>query len=267
MFKFLKGYQMKKKHFNKENSKSNQTTGKDIYLYGKHPVSLALENKRRIIKEVLLLATAQDKIKIPKNIPFKFVTKEQIEAHVGKEAVHQGIIARCAPLAPLDTLDIIAEANQKEKDLIVILDQVTDPHNIGAIMRSAAAFNASAVLIPQNGAPDETGVLAKSASGALELIPLIKVKNLSRAMDELKEAGFWCIGLDGYAKHSIYQTKLPKKAVIVMGSEGDGLRRLTAEKCDDTVKLPMNPKVESLNVSNACAVTLYEWNRQHLSGE
>lgn len=258
---------MKKKHFNKENNKQIFQTGKDIYLYGKHPVSLALENKRRIVKEVLLLPTAQDKIKIPKNIPFKLVSKEQIEAHVGKEAVHQGIIARCAPLPPLDTFDIIENAEQKEKDLVVILDQVTDPHNIGAILRSAAAFNASAVIIPQAGAPDETGVLAKSASGALELIPLVKVKNLSRTMDELKEAGYWCIGLDGYAKKSIYQTKLPKKAVIVMGSEGDGLRRLTAEKCDDTVKLPMNPKVESLNVSNACAVTLYEWNRQYASDE
>lgn len=257
---------MKKKNFNRENQK-NTSTGKDIYLYGKHPVSLALENKNRQVKEVLLLSGAQDKISIPKNVPFKFVSKEQIEAHVGKEAVHQGIIARCAPLPALDIIDIIENAENKDKELIVILDQVTDPHNIGAIMRSAAAFNAGAVIVPQNGAPDETGVLAKSASGALELIPLVRVKNLSRAMDELKEAGFWCIGLDGYAKHSIYQTKLPKKAVIVMGSEGDGLRRLTSEKCDDTVKLPMNPKVESLNVSNACAVTLYEWNRQHLSGE
>lgn len=258
---------MKKKNFNKDTNKNTSFAGKDIYLYGKHPVSLALENKNRIVKEVLLLSSSKDKINIPKNIPFKFVSKEQLEAHVSKDAVHQGIIARCAPLPQLDTIDIIEESNKKEKDLVVILDQVTDPHNIGAIMRSAAAFNANAVIIPQNGAPDETGVLAKSASGALELIPLVKVKNLSRAMDELKEAGFWCIGLDGYAKRSIYETTLPKKAVIVMGSEGDGLRRLTAEKCDDTVKLPMNPKVESLNVSNACAVTLYEWNRQHLSGK
>ena len=150
---------MKKKQLQKESNRNTSSTGKDIYLYGKHPVSLAIENKNRIVKEVLLLSTAQDKINIPKNIPFKFVSKEQIESHVGKDAVHQGIIARCAPLPQLDTMDIIEEADKKEKDLIVILDQVTDPHNIGAIMRSAAAFNASAVVIPQNGAPDETGVL------------------------------------------------------------------------------------------------------------
>ena len=131
-----------------------------------------------------------------------------MDALVGKEAVHQGIVARCQPLPQYDIADILDEVVD-DKALFVILDQVTDPHNIGAVLRSAAAFNAKAVIVPQNGAPDETGVLAKSASGALELIPLIKVKNLTRAMDELKENGFWCIGLDGYAKQSVYQTKLP----------------------------------------------------------
>lgn len=256
---------MKKKH-SKEFSKMGSVSQKDIYLYGKHPVSLAFENKRRIVREVLLLSSSVDKIKLPKNTPFKIVSKDQLDALVGKEAVHQGIVARCQPLPQYDIADILDEVVD-DKALFVILDQVTDPHNIGAVLRSAAAFNAKAVIVPQNGAPDETGVLAKSASGALELIPLIKVKNLTRAMDELKENGFWCIGLDGYAKQSVYQTKLPKKCVIVMGSEGDGLRRLTSESCDGTVKLPMNPAVESLNVSNACAIALYEWNRQHLSGE
>ena len=256
---------MKKKHFSRETSHSNTTQSKDIYLYGKHPVSLALTNKKRVVREVLVLSTVVDKMNIPKNVPFKIVSKEQIESLVGREAVHQGVVARCQPLPALDLFDLLDEVQDKDKILIVVLDQVTDPHNIGAVLRSAAAFNASAVIVPQNGAPDETGVLAKSASGALELIPFLKVKNLSRTIEELKENGFWCVGLDGYAKESIYQTKLPKKCVIVMGSEGDGLRRLTAEKCDTTVKLPMNPKVESLNVSNACAITLYEWNRQHLS--
>lgn len=257
---------MKKKH-SKEFLKMGMAPQKDIYLYGKHPVSLALENKRRVVREVLLLSGSVDKIKLPKNVPFKIVSKEQLDALVGKDAVHQGIVARCQPLPQYSVADVLDELSSCDKALVVILDQVTDPHNIGAVLRSAAAFNARAVIVPQNGAPDETGVLAKSASGALELIPLVKVKNLTRAMEELKENGFWCIGLDGYAKHSVYQTKLPKKCVIVMGSEGDGLRRLTSENCDDTVKLPMNPAVESLNVSNACAIALYEWNRQHLSGE
>lgn len=258
---------MKKKPHSKDFSKGNNSSQKDIYLYGKHPVSLALLNKKRVVREVLVLSTSLDKIQIPKNVPFKIVSKDQLDALVGKDAVHQGVVARCQPLPQYDIVDLLDEIQDKDYALVVILDQVTDPHNIGAVLRSAAAFNASGVIIPQNGAPDETGVLAKSASGALELIPLIKVKNLTRSMDELKENGFWCIGLDGYAKHSVYQTKLPKKCVVVMGSEGDGLRRLTSENCDDTVKLPMNPSVESLNVSNACAIALYEWNRQHLSGE
>ena len=255
---------MKKKKFNKENN-NYTSASKDVVLYGRHPVSLALQNRRRIVKEVWVLSTTLDKVKIPKNVPFKIVAKDQLEALVGKEAVHQGIVAKCQPLPTYDMGDLLDDTCEKDKALVVVLDQVTDPHNVGAVLRSAAAFNASCVIVPQNGAPDETGVLAKSASGALELIPLMKVTNLTRTMQELKDNGFWCIGLDGYAKHSIYQTKLPKKCVIVMGSEGDGLRRLTSENCDDTVKLPMNPNVESLNVSNACAITLYEWNRQHLS--
>lgn len=257
---------MKKRQHSKEFSRANNVPQKDIYLYGKHPVSLALANKRRVVREVLVLSGSLDKIQIPKNVPFKIVSKEQLDSLVGKEAVHQGIVARCQPLPQYDVMDLVDEVADKEHALFVVLDQVTDPHNIGAVLRSAAAFNACGVIVPQNGAPDETGVLAKSASGALELIPLVKVKNLTRAMQELKENGFWCIGLDGYAKHSVYQSKLPKKCVIVMGSEGDGLRRLTSENCDDTVKLPMNPAVESLNVSNACAIALYEWNRQHHLG-
>ena len=255
---------MKKKKNNREHNSYPQSQ-KDVVLYGRHPVSLALQNPRRVVREVLLLSSTLEKIKIPKNIPFKIVSKEQIESLVPKDAVHQGIVAKCQSLPAYDMGDLLNDSETKDKVLVVILDQVTDPHNVGAVLRSAAAFNASCVIVPQNGAPDETGVLAKSASGALELIPFMKVTNITRVMEELKENGFWCIGLDGYAKHSIYQTKLPKKCVIVMGSEGEGLRRLTSQNCDDTVKLPMNPSVESLNVSNACAITLYEWNRQHLS--
>lgn len=249
----------------KSGTSSLKPIGKDIFLYGHHPVMLALSNKRRQVKEIFAVKNAFDKITIPSQIPVHIVSKEQIDTLVGKESVHQGIAARCTPLSFYALEDLLNDTLQDEKTLVVILDQVTDPHNIGAILRSATAFHAAAVIVPESGAPEETGTLAKSASGALELIPFIRVSNLARAMDLLKKQGFWCIGLDGYATHTIYQTKLPKKCVVVMGSEGDGLRRLTAENCDDTVKLPMDTRVESLNVSNACAVTLYEWNRQHLS--
>lgn len=251
---------MAKQHFSK---KQNTPKQKEVFLFGRHPVSLALQNKRRVIKEIYALSGSLEKLKIPQHIPTRIVTREQLDSFVGKGAVHQGLVARCLPLEPYNEDEIIQSLSSKKHSLVVILDQVTDPHNVGAVLRSAAAFNANCVVIPQNSSPDETGTLAKSASGALELIPLIQAKNLVRFIEKLKKIGFWCIGLDGYANHSIYQTKLPAKCIIVMGSEGDGLRRLTAENCDDTVKLPMNPNVESLNVSNACAITLYEWNRQH----
>lgn len=243
----------------------NETKGKskDVWLYGIHPVTLALKNKNRVIKELWLTNSAAGEFEIPKDIPFRIVDRSQIESVVGKEAVHQGVALKTAPLKPYSIDDLLADTENDGKALVVILDQVTDPHNIGAIMRSSVAFKAKAVIIPDAGAPEETGTLAKSASGALELIPLIKVSNLARSMEALKKAGFWCVGMDGYAKESLNAHKLPQKCVIVMGSEGDGLRRLTAENCDYMVKLPMNEAIESLNVSNACAIALYEYYRTH----
>ncbi|MBQ9089859.1 MAG: 23S rRNA (guanosine(2251)-2'-O)-methyltransferase RlmB [Alphaproteobacteria bacterium] len=255
-------FKQKKQHQTVSHTKN---TTHLLLLYGRHPVTLALTNPRRKIKELLMTKGAMDGVQIPHDIPVRIVNREQLEALVGKEAVHQGVVAKCCPLETYTIEDLINETRLDKKTLVVVLDQVTDPHNIGAILRSATAFFAKAVIVPEAGTPEETGVLAKSASGALELTPYIRVSNLARALDLLKKNGFWCIGLDGYASHSIYETALPDKCVIIMGSEGDGLRRLTAEKCDDTVKLPMDTRVESLNVSNACAVTLYEWNRQHLS--
>ena len=197
---------------------------------------------------------------LPKNMVIHPADRKLLDSLVGQNAVHQGIVAKCDPLPPVDFRAFVQSVKDKEKALIVILDQVTDPHNIGAIMRSAVAFNASAVIMPEAGAPGESGTLAKSASGATELIPLIRVSNLAHAMDSLKKAEFWCVGLDGYAKSYITDSKLPKKCALVLGAE-DGMRRLTMENCDMVVKLPMNSAIESLNVSNAAAVAMYEWNR------
>lgn len=253
------------KKYNKNEKQFNTfpKSREEVLLYGRHPVTLALHNSKRKIKELYLIKNATENFKVPNNIPVHWCLKEQLDNLVGKDAVHQGFVARCGLLQNNTVEDLINETVNQKQTLIVVLDQVTDPHNIGAILRSAAAFNASAVIVPEVGTPTETGVLAKSASGALELVPYIRVSNLSRTMELLKKNGFWCIGLDGYATHTIYETKLPSKCVVVMGSEGSGLRRLTAQNCDDTVKLPMNSAVESLNVSNACAITLYEWNRQY----
>lgn len=236
---------------------------KDVLLYGRHPIELALRNKNRRILDLYHTREALATIQLPASIPARCVDKAYLDGLVGRDALHQGLVARCAPLIQPTPEDVIKSLKEATSAVIMILDQVTDPHNIGAVLRSSVAFDAAAVIVPQAGAPEETGTLAKSASGALELIPWIRVANLSRLMDKLKEAGFWCIGLDGYAEQSITAQKLPAKCAFVMGSEGSGMRRLTREMCDYCVKLPMNPTIESLNVSNAAALTLYEFRRQY----
>lgn len=234
---------------------------KGLWIYGTHPVEMALQNRRRHIHEIWCAKGVSDSLKIPRDISLKTVTRDQLDSLLGAGTLHQGIAVKCDPLPPVALEDIVAHSHQQDATLIVLLDQVTDPHNIGAVLRSAAAFNAAAVVVPDAGAPEETGVLAKSACGALELIPFVRVTNLVRAMAYLKKEHFWCVGMDGYAKKTIAEEKLPSRCALVMGSEGDGMRRLTAENCDYTVKLPMNKAVESLNVSNACAIALYEWHR------
>ena len=223
-------------------------------------VSLAVKNPRRKIKEIYVTKETAAEMNFPANLVVRPADRHLLDSMVGQGAVHQGVVAKCEPLAPIDLKDFIKTVENKDKCLVVVLDQVTDPHNIGAIMRSAVAFHAAAIIMPEAGAPNEAGVLAKSASGATELLPMIRVPNLARALEMLKKADFWCVGLDGYAKDYITDHKLPKKCVMILGAE-DGMRRLTMESCDMVVKLPMNPEIESLNVSNAAAVAMYEWNR------
>ncbi|MDD3669138.1 MAG: 23S rRNA (guanosine(2251)-2'-O)-methyltransferase RlmB [Alphaproteobacteria bacterium] len=233
-----------------------------LLLYGRHPVALALQNKRRAILEIQMVSGALD-IPASAGVPVRIVPKAQLDALAGRDVPHQGVVAKCLPLPPLPLDDWLAQA-RADKMQVVLLDQVTDPHNIGAILRSAVAFGAAAVILPDANTPDETGALAKSASGALELIPLIRVPNLARAMERLKKDGFWCIGLDGAAPAELPRQKLPAKCAFVMGSEGEGMRRLTLESCDMLARLPMGDAIESLNVSNAAAIALYEWRRQHI---
>ena len=236
-----------------------QKNNTNLLLYGHHAVIEALKNPNR---QKLCLKAIKESVpskQITQNVPVQIVSKDALNALVGNDAVHQGLVLETKNLPAVSLEDIIDRTQDAQSAMVVLLDQVTDPHNIGAILRSAAAFDAKALILADANAPEETGVLAKSACGALEIIPLVRVANLVRAMEKLKQAGFWCIGLDGYAKQMINDKPLPKKSAFVMGAEGDGMRRLTAETCDYTVKLPMSNKMESLNVSNAAAITMFEW--------
>ena len=233
------------------------------WLYGLHAVTAALHNPRRHIHRFVVSRNSIEKLsgellKASKKQP-EILDAAAISKLLPEDAVHQGIAVEVAPL-PQISIEEYLLANPVKKPLL-LLDQVTDPHNVGAILRSAAAFDAGAVIVTKDHAPPESAVMAKSASGALELIPMIYVTNLVHSMETLKKHGYWCTGLDGEAKETIAQAKLGSDSALVMGAEGKGLRRLTLDHCDRVVKLPIHPQMESLNVSNAAAIALYELQR------
>ena len=241
-----------------------------FWLWGIHPVLAALANPARRCRRLVLThdaarshgAALEKLAKTCTLPPAETVERAALDDILPVGAVHQGIALAADPLLALDIADVAAMATGSEPATIVVLDQVTDPHNVGAVLRSAAAFGAIALVVPDRHAPEETGTLAKSASGALECVPLVRVTNLARALDALKEGGFWIAGLTGDAPLTLAQAKLSGRIVLVLGSEGLGLRRLTRERCDHLVKLPQSDRVESLNVSNAAAVALYELARR-----
>lgn len=229
-------------------------------MYGRHAVTAALHNPKRAIERIHVtkaqLVDMQAEIRKTGPRGAKLLDKMQVadasffSQTFADDAVHQGIAALVHPL-PATTLEHL------EGPCVVVLDQVTDPHNIGAILRSAAAFGACAVVVTREHSAGESGVMAKAASGTLERIPLVPVVNLAQALATLKERGYWCLGLDAAGEKAIHEAPDFAKVALVMGAEGKGLRRLTAEHCDVLVRLPMESGVESLNVSNATAVALY----------
>ncbi|MCP4739146.1 MAG: 23S rRNA (guanosine(2251)-2'-O)-methyltransferase RlmB, partial [Bosea sp.] len=173
------------------------------------------------------------------------------------DAPHQGLVAEVDPLEEMWLADLLAQGADDNRPLLV-LDQVTDPHNVGAILRSAAAFDALGIVTQDRHAPSETGTLARSAAGTLEVVPWCRVVNLARALEEIAEAGFWRIGLTGHAQGTLAQVMGgQRKIALVLGAEGEGMRQNTEAHCDELAKLPISDKVESLNVSNAAAIALY----------
>ena len=235
-----------------------------LWLYGIHAVEAALANPKRHVKRVLAapatretLGARLEKAVSARRLAVEERPREEIDRMLPVGAVHQGLAIQVEPLADLD-VDDAATVAPGERAVVVVLDQVTDPHNVGAVLRSAAAFGARAVIVTERNAPGESGALAKAASGALDLVPLVRATNLARALERLAALGYWRIGLDGTATKSLAETDTSGAVAFVLGAEGEGLRRLTAEKCDFLAKLPIDPRIESLNVSNAAAIALYE---------
>lgn len=227
-----------------------------IWLFGHHAVELALRNPRRRVRRLLATRESADRLAgLRPGVEPTILDRKALERDLPQGAVHQGVALLAEPLDQPD-LDTLLETLPASA-LLLVLDQVTDPHNVGAVLRSAAVFGAAAVLVPRRHAPAETGTLAKAASGALEHVPLIAAANLDRALQHLKEAGFWCIGLDAVADTPLASARLDGRIALVLGAEGAGLRRLTAKGCDLLVHLPTSGPMASLNVSNAAAVALY----------
>lgn len=195
---------------------------------------------------------------IPPGLTVQYGDDHDLGRLIPADAPHQGFVLEVEPLEPAWLGDILSAAMADgENRPIVVLDQVTDPHNVGAIMRSALAFGARAIVTQDRHSPGETGALARAASSALESLPWCRVVNLARALDEIGEAGFWRIGLDGTADATLAEALAATQPALVMGAEGEGLRALTVERCDQLARLPITGAMESLNVSNAAAIALY----------
>lgn len=243
------------KYSKKQPIKNNNS----LILYGRHAVVSALQNPNRRITK--LVCTAENAAFFSRQYPqlqIETVEKREIDKILPLDAVHQGLALYCSPLNGWTIEDLCLAAENIDDCRVLILDQVTDPQNIGAIIRSCAAFGVTALVVQDKNSPQESGAMAKAAAGTIENLPVIRVTNLSRAIEILKKYGFWVVGMDGYAKQTVDKMNKSGKNAIVMGSEGSGMRRLVEESCDMTVKLPISEKVESLNVSTAAAIVLYE---------
>jgi 23S rRNA (guanosine2251-2'-O)-methyltransferase len=225
-----------------------------VILYGWHTVAAALANPERQIRKLFLTENAARRLadeNIDTRVPPEIVRPNTIDARLGPDAVHQGLLAEADPL-PSPGIDELPEDG-----IVLVLDQITDPHNVGAILRSAAAFAVKAIVTTARHSPEATGVLAKSASGALEMVPLVTVQNLARALNELNDRGFMTVGLDSEGSEDLGAVVLQEPLALVLGAEGKGLRKLTRETCSVVARLDMPGEIKSLNVSNAAVLALY----------
>ena len=225
-------------------------------FWGRHAVIAALANPERTVRKLWGTRAAVELLDLPPVIPVVYADAADLGRMVPPDAPHQGLVIEVDPLEEIWLGDLLEQGRDDHRPILV-LDQVTDPHNVGAILRSAAAFDALGIVTQDRHAPVESGALARSASGALELVPWARVVNLARALEEIAEAGYWRIGMAGETRTTLDAALGTQKVALVMGAEGEGLRQNVAAHCDTLARLPITPKVESLNVSNAAAIALY----------
>ncbi|WP_326525228.1 TrmH family RNA methyltransferase [Sphingomonas sp.] len=226
-------------------------------FWGRHPVMAALANPERRVRKLWATHEAASALgKLPADLPVTYADSADLARLVPGDAPHQGLVIEVDPLEDIWLGDLLEQGKGDNRPLIV-LDQVTDPHNVGAVLRSAAAFDALGIVTQDRHSPPESGALARSASGTLETVPWVRVVNLARALEEIEAAGYWRIGLTGHTETALADALGPPKVALVLGAEGEGMRQNTAAHCDQLAKLPISPRVESLNISNAAAIALY----------
>ena len=244
----------RRERFQRAQRDSLRPTEDVTVLYGWHPVAAALQNPARRVRKLLATENAARRLadeKIPTSPAPEIVRPDAIAARLPPDAVHQGLYLEADPLASPPIEELATDG------VVLVLDQITDPHNVGAIFRSAAAFAVTAIVTTARHSPEATGVLAKAASGALEHVPFVTVQNLARGLAALKERGFLVIGLDSSGDEDLAGLPLRRPLALVLGAEGKGLRQLTKETCDHVARLALPGAIQSLNVSNAAAVALY----------
>ncbi|MCE2993500.1 MAG: 23S rRNA (guanosine(2251)-2'-O)-methyltransferase RlmB [Alphaproteobacteria bacterium] len=238
----------------------NNKKPSNYFIFGKHPVIEALKNDKRQVKEVFVTANVLKALGDElKGYRYQVVENKVLDKLLqNPDANHQGIAIRVARLSGDSLKDIITSSGDTEQHKIIALDQITDPHNFGAILRTASAFGMDAVITTKDNAVQDNAIVAKTACGALEHLNICYVSNLSQSLDLLKENGYWVIGMDANSDVMVGKLSEYKKICLVMGAEGAGLRKLTKESCDLLVKIPIKTRVDSLNVSNAAAIAMYE---------
>jgi len=245
-----------------------KTDSGKVYLYGKHALTEALQNTPHIIRKVFLAPNLQDtelKTLLEKNnIPATLLSSGKGNDLVGKDASHQGVIFTIDPSALLISLDdFLATLNVSENPAVAILGEVQDPHNVGAIIRSAAAFGLAGVLIPEHNQAGVTGAVVKSSAGMTFRIPLVTIGNVNNTLNILKKKGFWIYGLAMHGETNLGTEVFDAPSAFVVGNEGSGVREKTLETCDVTLSIPMHVRTESLNAAVSAAVVFYEWSKKH----